>query len=131
MTDNDIEEWFRKYLEVFSTLDVEAILPHYHSPMIVILPGAAIAMKDLDEVRNTFTLILSQYSASDYGRSEIDGLESRHLGEGLAEVGGRAIRYSSRGEELNSFLFRYVMRREGDTWRIVTMINGDPVPPST
>lgn len=129
--DNNVEEWFRRYFEVFSTLDLEAILPHYHTPMIVVIPGGVIGINSEDDLRNTFSLILSQYTLAGYGRSEILDLDSRSLGQELAEVGGVAVRYDSEGEEFNRFEFRYVMRKDGTTWRIAAMVNGDPIPPSS
>lgn len=112
-------------------MDLEAILPHYHTPMIVVIPGGVIGINSEDDLRNTFSLILSQYTLAGYGRSEILDLDSRSLGQELAEVGGVAVRYDSEGEEFNRFEFRYVMRKDGTTWRIAAMVNGDPIPPSS
>lgn len=128
---NYIEDWFRRYFQVFSTQDLESILPHYHTPMIVVVPGGVIGINSEDDLRSTFSLILSQYSLAGYGRSEVLELDSRSLGQDLAEVGGIAARYDSDGGELNRFEFRYVMRHDGSDWRIAAMVNGDPIPPSS
>lgn len=127
---DEVETWFLSYLKTFSRLQVEEVVAHYQAPMVMILPGAVMAMNTADDVRNTFALVLSQYEASGYGETRVEDLQSRHLSEGLAEVGGTAVRYDSNGGELNRFAFRYVLRKESDDWKIAAMVNGDPVAPA-
>lgn len=125
MRDTDLKQWFSDYLSGFRSLDVDVVSPYYRIPMMVILQMGVMVLSNEDEMRSTFSLFFDQLRAADYARTELAEFDGKYLSQDVAEVGGVGVRYTSAGDELNRFLFRYVLRRDEQDWKIAVMINGD------
>lgn len=125
MTDTDLKQWFIDYLNDFKSLDVDVVSPYYRLPMTVILQMGVMVLSTEEEMRTNFSLFFEQMRAAGYARTELAEFEGKYLSEDVAEVGGVGVRYTSGGDELNRFLFRYVLRRDDQSWKIAVMVNGD------
>ena len=109
------------YYRVFSRLEIEAIVPYFHEPALLIFPTAVIAVPTSAELAAVFGRTMEDLRARGYGRSEFLMREFRQLGTAAASATGVAVRYRVDGQELERVELTYMLWKAEADWRIAMM----------
>lgn len=112
------------YSSAFGTLDVQAILPYYHEPCLLVGPQGAVAVPDHDTMAAAFTPMIESLRARGYARSEFSMPHIKQLSATAALASGVAVRYKADGQELERLGVSYLLHKADDRWTItVTAIH--------
>ena len=103
------------YYRAFSTLEVQAILPYFHEPSLLIGPQGVFAAPTRASVATALTPAMDGLRANEYGRSATTTL-----------VIGVALRYKLDGQELERAGVTYVLHKADAGWKIAVLIIHDP-----
>jgi len=88
------------YYRDFSTLNVQAILPYFHEPAMLVGPQGVISTPDRAAVAAVFGRVMEGLRAQGYGRSEFELGDVKVLSSSAAIVPGVAVRYKTDGQQL-------------------------------
>jgi ketosteroid isomerase-like protein len=110
---------FRLYARAFQALDAGAAAQHFHEPALLITPETTVALPTVAAIEQTYARLMADLPARGYARTEFSPLTERRLGDDLALVSGSAAWKNASGEDLMRFGMTYMLRRTGQTWRIV------------
>jgi Domain of unknown function (DUF4440) len=111
-----------EYYRAFSTLDIDAILPYFHEPSMLIGPQGVFAAPTRGVLAATIAPAIDGLRARDFGRSELSVRQVRSLSANAALVIGVAIRYRRGGEELERVGVTYVLHLADGGWKIAVLI---------
>jgi ketosteroid isomerase-like protein len=114
------------YVSAFGTLDVQAILPYYHEPCLLVGPQGVAALPTHAAMVAAFTPMMEGLRARGYGHSELRMLHIKQLSATAVLASGVAVRYRADGQELERVGVSYVLHKADadDRWTIaVTMIH--------
>jgi ketosteroid isomerase-like protein len=115
----DPESTLRAYVKAFESLDADLLVDFYGLPCLFLAPQGQVVAADAPAARAVASQLMTQAKGQGYRRTEILDLEVRALASELAECRGAFVRLGADGVELLRFGFTYLMRRDGDRWRIV------------
>ena len=125
------EDVIPAYVRAFETLEPNAVVPFYSLPCVFIAPSSMTVISDVDSARALVSLLIEQAKSQNYRRTEILGnMEVRRLAANLASVAGAYVRFDANDREIMRFGFTYVMRDDGDRWRIIVALAHD-LPPTS
>ena len=113
------------YYNAFSTLDVQAILPYYHEPSLLIAPGGVAAMPTHAALAATFTPAMEGLRARGYAGSELSMLHVKGLSGTTTLASGIAIRYKADGQELERAGVTYLLHKTDRGWKIAALVVHD------
>lgn len=113
------------YYKAFSTLDVEAILPYFEQPALLVVPQGVYAMSDAATQTAVFTRTIDDLRARGYGRSELEIEQATPLGPSAALVTGVAVRYKADGQVLERVKLTYLLHNAQGRWKIAVMVVHD------
>jgi len=114
------------YYRDFSTLNVQAILPYFHEPAMLVGPQGVISTPDRAAVAAVFGRVMEGLRAQGYGRSEFELGDVKVLSSSAAIVPGVAVRYKTDGQQLERMGITYVLHNTEKGWKFVTVILHDP-----
>jgi len=114
------------YYRDFSTLNVQAILPYFHEPAMLVGPQGVISIPDRTAVAAVFGRVMEGLRAQGYGRSEFELGDVKVLSSSAAIVPGVAVRYKTDGQQLERMGITYVLHNTKKGWKFVTVILHDP-----
>jgi ketosteroid isomerase-like protein len=113
------------YYAAFSTLDVQAILPFYFEPCLLVSPGGVVAAPTHAALAATLAPALEGLRAARYARSELTMLHVRQLSLTTALAAGVAVRYKTDGHELERVGVTYLLHKTDSGWKIAGLITHD------
>ena len=126
MTDEAaVNHMLDEYYAAFSTLTIQAILPYFHQPALLIGPPGVIALPTPAAILPIFTPVMQNLRARGYGRSELDQRKVKLLSAKSALASGIAVRYKSDGQELERVGITYVLHKRDDAWKFAVMVLHD------
>jgi len=114
------------YYRYFSTLNVEAILPYFHEPSLLVGPQGVIPISDHAALAAAFGPVMEGLRAKGYGRSELEVGYVKSLSSSAALVGGVAVRYKIDGQQMERVGITYVLHKSESVWKFATVILHDP-----
>ena len=114
------------YYNAFSTLDIQAILPYFHEPSLVIGPQGAFSAPTRVLLSAAFTPAIESLRARGFARSELSVQNVRLLSATATLVTGVAIRYKHDGQQLDRAGVTYVLHKTDTIWKIAVLILHDP-----
>ena len=114
------------YYSVFSTLDVQAVLPYFHEPSLLIGLQGAFAAPTRALLPTAFTPAIESLRARGFARSELSVQNVRSLSATATLVTGVAIRYKLDGQQLDRAGVTYVLHKADTCWKIAVLILHDP-----
>lgn len=114
------------YYKVFSTLNLQAILPYYHQPCLLISPQGVVSAPTGAEVAAAFTPFIEGLRAKGYSRSELSKLKVLRLSATAALATGVAVRYKSDGQELDRAGVTYLLQKSDGGWKFAVVVFHDP-----
>jgi ketosteroid isomerase-like protein len=114
------------YYKAFSTLDVQAVLPYFHEPSLLIGPQAVFSAPTHAVLAAVFAAPMEALRARGFGRSELSVRHVRPLSATAMLVIGVAIRYKQDGSELERVGVTYVLHLTDNHWKIAVLILHNP-----
>ncbi len=114
-----------EYYSAFSTLKVEAVLPYFHEPSLLIGPQGAFAATTHTLLATAFNSAMEGLRARGFGRTELSVRNLKSLSATAALVGGVAQRYKIDGEKLDQAGVTYVLYKADAGWKIAVLIIHD------
>jgi len=111
-----------EYYSAFSTLKVEAVLPYFNEPSLLIGPQGAFAATTQTLLATAVTPAMEGLQARGLGRTELSVRNLKLLSATAALVGGVAQRYKMDGEKLDQACVTYVLYKAEAGWKIAVLI---------
>ena len=111
-----------EYYREFSTLNVEAVLPYFLEPSLLIGPQGAFAATTHALLPTAFTPAIEGLRARGLARTELSVRTLKLLSATAALVGGVAQRYKIDGEKLDQAGVTYVLHKAEAGWKIAVLI---------
>ena len=113
------------YYAAFSTLKVQAFLPFFHEPSLLIGPQGVVAAPTHAVLTTAFAPAIESLRAREFGRSELSVRRVKMLSETASLVTGVAIRFRADGQELERVGVTYVLRKTDIDWKIAVLVLHD------
>jgi ketosteroid isomerase-like protein len=113
------------YYAAFSTLDIQAVLPYFHEPSMLIGPQGIGAAPTYAVLTTAFTPAMEGLRARGFGRSELSVRNVQSLSATTTLVTGVAVRYKADGQELERVGVTYVLQKVDTHWKIAVLIVHD------
>jgi len=113
------------YYAAFSTLNVEAFLPYFHEPSLLIGPQGVFAAPTHAVLASAFSPAVEGLRARGFGRSELSVHDVKSLSATAALVTGVARRLTVDGNELERAGVTYVLHKADTGWKIAVLILHD------
>jgi ketosteroid isomerase-like protein len=110
------------YYAAFSTLDIQAVLPYFHEPSMLIGPQGAFAAPTYAVLTTAFKPAMEGLRARGFGRSELSVRSVQSLSATTTLVTGVAVRYKTDGQELERVGVTYVLQKVQTHWKIAVLI---------
>jgi hypothetical protein len=126
MANEAVNQVIADYYRDFSTLNVQAILPYFNQPSLLVGPQGVIPMPDRAAVVAVFGPVMEGLRAKGYGRSELELGSVKSLSSSAALIGGVAVRYKTDGQQLERVGITYVLHKTESGWKFATVILHDP-----
>jgi hypothetical protein len=115
-----------EYYSAFSTLNVEAVLPYFHEPALLMGLEGAFAATSHTLLATVLAPGMESLQARGFGRTELSVRSLKSLSATAMLVGGVAQRYKVDGQESDQAGVTYVLHRAGGGWKITVLIIHDP-----
>src|SRR5580700_10892724 len=114
-----------RYYSAFSTLEVQAVLPYFNEPSLLVSPQGVIAAPTFAALATVFTPTMEGLRTREFGRSELSVGYVKPLSSSATLVTGVAIRYKRNGEELERVGVTYVLHKGETGWKIAVIVLHD------
>ena len=114
------------YYRDFSTLNVQAILPYFNEPSLLVGPQGVIAVPNYAALTAVFGPVMEGLRDKGYGRSEFELDYAKSLSSSAALIGGVAVRYNAGGQQLERVGITYLLHKTESGWKFATVILHDP-----
>ena len=129
MANEAVNQVIADYYRDFSTLNVQAILPYFNEPSLLVGPHAVIPIPNHAALAAVFGPVMEGLRGKGYGRSEFELDHAKSLSASAALVVGVAARYNTDGQQLERVGITYVLHKTESGWKFATVILHDPNPP--
>ncbi len=113
------------YYSAVSSLEIQAVLPYFHEPCLMIGPQGVIAAPTFAELAAVITSAMEGLRSRGYGRSELSLRHVQSLSATATLATGVALRYKVDGQELERVGVTYVLHKTGTAWKIAVLILHD------
>ena len=113
------------YYSAFSTLEIQAVLPYFYEPCLMIGPQGVLAAPTYGVLAAVLTPAREDLRARGYGRSELSIRHVKSLSATATLVTGVALRYKLDGQELERVGLTYVLHKGDTGWKIAVLIIHD------
>jgi len=124
---NEIEQFYKSYIDGFNREDIDLFLQSFDLPYVV-LSGEHGATVCADEAarQRFYTQAMSGIQARGWARSATDRIKVWPLSENLATLMADVTRYKKDGSILERLRAFYSLRNDGKSWKIVTISMANP-----
>jgi SnoaL-like domain len=129
MVDEPVNQVIADYYRDFSTLNVQAIVPYFNEPSLLVGPQGVIPIADRTALVAVFGPVMEGLRAKGYGRSELEVGYAKSLNSSAALISGVAVRYKTDGQQLERAGVTYVLHKTEKGWKFATVILHDPDAP--
>ena len=113
------------YYRDFSSLSVQAILPYFHEPCLIIGPQGVLAAPTRSVLPSAFTPVLESFRSRGYGRSELRIRQFKPLSPATILVTGIALRFKVDGQALERVGLTYLLQKADRQWKIAVLVTHD------
>jgi ketosteroid isomerase-like protein len=120
-------EMLEAYVKAFASQNVAAVVSFYLLPCTFIRPDGTWTVSDNATAATLAAHMIDHARSQGYARTETRDLEVRRLAQGLAHMTGVFVRYDASDHEIGRFGFTYVVRDDGQGWKIVVAAAHDPI----
>lgn len=126
MAIESVNQVIADYYRDFSTLNVQAILPYFNEPSLLVGPQGVIPIPNHSALVAVFGPVMQGLRAKGYGRSEFELGYAKSLSSSAALIGGVAVRYSADDQVLERVGITYLLHKTESGWKFATLILHDP-----
>ena len=126
-TARDALEHYARYLEAFNGRDVDGAAAFYASPCTIVRPQGVQVLQGADDARAMMSRNLQVLAGKAFALTRFTRRRVRVMNERAVLLGGEFVRERADGTPIESVCCTYVLARQEDGWRIVTMM---PHPPA-
>ena len=130
MANEAVKQVVADYYRDFSTLNVQAILPYFNEPSLLVGPQGVIPIADRAALVGVFGPVMEGLRGKAYGRSELQLGIVKSLSSSAALIGGVAVRYKTDGQQLERVGVTYVLHKTESGWKFATVILHEPKVPN-
>ena len=118
----EVETAYQHYIAVFNREDAAGFVDCYAHPhaMLSGQQGLTLIQTEADH-HQVYQSIMAGLRDSDWGRSDIDRMQVLPYSESLAQMVADVTRYKKDGSVLEKLRATYMYRRDGSTWKIVSL----------
>lgn len=113
------------YYRDFSSLDVQASLPYFHEPCLVIGPQGVFAAPTRSLLATALTPVMEGLRSRGYGRSELSIRQLKPLSPATILVTGVALRFKVDGQSLERVDVTYLLQKADQDWKIAVLVTHD------
>jgi hypothetical protein len=113
------------YYAAFSTLNIQAILPYFHEPSLLVGPLGVIPLPTPAALVPVFSPVMENLRRRQYGQSELKLQQLKLLSATSALAVGVAIRLKTDGEELERAGVTYLMHKAESGWKFAVVVLHD------
>ena len=129
MANESVNQVIADYYRDFSTLNVQAILPYFNQPSLLVGPRGVIPIPNHAALAAVFGPVMEGLRVKGYGRSEFELDYAKSLSSSAALIGGVAVRYNTDGQPLERVGITYLLHKADSGWKFATVILHDPKKP--
>jgi hypothetical protein len=129
MANESVNHVLADYYRDFSTLNVQAILPYFNEPSLLVGPQGVIPIPNHAALVAVFGPVMEGLRSKGYGRSEFEPEYAKSLSSSAALTGGVAVRYGRDGQQLERVGITYLLQKTNSGWKFATVILHDPNTP--
>ena len=129
MANESVNQGIADYYRDFSTLNVQAILPYFKEPSLLVGPQGVIPVPNHAALVAVFGPVMEGLRSKGYGRSEFELGYAKPLSSSAALIGGVAVRYDTGSQHLERVGITYLLHKTGSGWKFATVILHDPHTP--
>jgi hypothetical protein len=126
VANESVNQVIADYYRDFSTLNVQAILPYFNEPSLLVGPHGVIPVPNHAALLAVFGPVMEGLRAKDYGRSEFELDYAKSLSSSVSLIGGVAVRYNADGQLLERVGITYLLHKTESGWKFATVILHDP-----
>jgi ketosteroid isomerase-like protein len=116
------------YYAAFSTLNIQAILPYFHEPALLVGPLGVIPLSTPAALVPIFGPVMENLRRRQYGKSELKLQQLKLLSATSALAVGVAVRLKTDGEELECAGVTYLMHKAESGWKFAVVVLHDADP---
>jgi hypothetical protein len=120
-----VKKFLFDYYRDFSTLNIQAILPYFHEPAMLLGPSGAISLPSPAALVPIFTPVMENLRRQGYGRSELKLQQLKLLSATSALAVGVAIRLKSDSQELERLGVTYLLCKAEGGWKFAVIVSYD------
>jgi hypothetical protein len=117
--------FLKNYYRDFSSLSLQAILPYFHEPCLIIAPQGVFAAPARSVLPSAFTPVLESLRSRGYGRSELSIRQIKSLSTATILVTGVALRFKVDGQALERAGVTYLLQKVDQHWEIAVLVTHD------
>ena len=126
MANESVNQVIAEYYRDFSTLNVQAILPYFNEPSLLVGPQGVIPIPNHSALVAVFGPVMQGLRAKGYGRSEFELGYVKSLSSSAALIGGVAVRYNADDQLPERVGITYLLHKTEGGWKFATVILHDP-----
>jgi ketosteroid isomerase-like protein len=120
-----VTKFLSDYYAAFSTLNIQAILPYFHEPALLVGPLGVIPLPTPAALVPVFSPVMENLRQRQYGKSELKLQQLKLLSATSALAVGVAIRLKTDGEELERAGVTYLMHKTENGWKFAVFVLHD------
>jgi hypothetical protein len=120
-----VTRFLTDYYRDFSSLGIQAILPYFHEPSLIIGPQGVFAAPTRSVLATALAPVLEGLRGREYGRSELSIRQLKSLSPATILVVGIALRFKVDGQALERAGVTYVLQKVDQRWKIAVLVTHD------
>ena len=113
------------YYRDFSSLDIQAIVPYFNEPCLIIGPQRVVAAPTHSILASAFTPVIEDLRGRGYGRSELSIRQLKSLSPTTILATGIALRLKVDGQALERVGVTYLLQKTDLHWKIAVLVTHD------
>jgi len=126
MTDEEaVTKFLSDYYAAFSTLNIQAILPYFHEPALLVGPLGVVPLPTAAALVPIFSPVMENLRRRQYGHSELKLQQLKLLSATSALAIGVAIRLKTDGQELERAGVTYLLHKTERDWKFAVLVLHD------
>ena len=120
-----VTKFLSDYYAAFSTLNIQAILPYFHEPALLVGPLGVIPLPTPAALVPVYSPVMENLRRRQYGQSELKVQQLKLLSATSAWAVGVAIRLKTDGQELERAGVTYLMHKTDNGWKFAVVVLHD------
>src|SRR5258705_2953900 len=120
-----VTQFLTDYYRDFSSLDIDAIVPYFHEPCLIIGPQGVFAAPTRSVLATALAPVMESLRSRGYGRSELSIRQLKPLRPATIFVTGVALRFKVDGQPLERAGVTYLLQNSDQEWKIAALVTHD------